>query len=115
MFDEGKAFTAVSTPSLENIELTPTAKPSFYEKLNTRWHERALQIFMVIVLGHWAEHLVQAYQVWVLDRPRPAARGVLGQFFPWLVTSEWLHYWYAIVMLAGLFLLRPGFAGRART
>jgi hypothetical protein len=38
---------------------------------------------------------------------------VLGQIFPWLVTSEWLHYGYAIVMLAGLFLLRPGFVGRA--
>ena len=69
---------------------------------------------MLIVLAHWAEHLVQAYQIWVLDRPRPAARGVLGQFFPWLVSSEWLHYGYALVMLAGLFLLRPGFVGRAR-
>ena len=83
--------------------------------LNGRHHRAALNAFMVVVLAHWAEHLVQAYQVWVLDRPRPAARGVLGQFFPWLVTSEWLHYAYAIVMLVGLFLLRPGFAGRART
>jgi hypothetical protein len=83
--------------------------------INGRYHRVALTAFMVIVVAHWAEHLVQAYQVWVLDRPRPAARGVLGQFFPWLVTSEWLHYGYAIVMLVGLFLLRPGFAGRART
>ncbi|MFL6128725.1 MAG: hypothetical protein ACJ73E_06645 [Mycobacteriales bacterium] len=83
--------------------------------INGRHHRAALNGFMVVVLAHWAEHLVQAYQVWVLDRPRPAARGVLGQVFPWLVTSEWLHYAYAIVMLVGLFLLRPGFAGRART
>jgi hypothetical protein len=69
---------------------------------------------MFIVVAHWAEHLVQAYQIWVLGRPRPEARGVLGQWFPWLVTSEWLHYGYAIVMLAGLFLLRPGFVGQAR-
>ncbi|MEV6926538.1 hypothetical protein AB0M46_18840 [Dactylosporangium sp. NPDC051485] len=69
---------------------------------------------MVIVLAHWAEHLVQAYQIWVLHLPRPKARGVLGQFYPWLVSSEWLHYGYAIVMLIGLFLLRPGFVGRAR-
>jgi hypothetical protein len=82
--------------------------------VNGRYHRAALTVFMVVVLAHWAEHLVQAYQVWVLDRPRPQARGVLGQVFPWLVTSEWLHYWYAIVMLVGLFLLRPGFAGRAR-
>jgi hypothetical protein len=82
--------------------------------LNGRHHRMALNIFMVVVLAHWLEHLVQAYQVWVLDRPRPQARGVLGQAFPWLVTSEWLHYGYAIVMLIGLFLLLPGFVGRAR-
>ena len=82
--------------------------------INGRHHRLALNVFMIIVLAHWAEHLVQAYQVWAFDRPRPAARGVLGQFFPWLVTSEWLHYWYAVVMLAALFLLRPGFVGRAR-
>jgi hypothetical protein len=83
--------------------------------INTRYHRTAVNVFMIIVLAHWAEHVAQAYQVWVLDRPRPAARGVLGQIFPWLVTSEWLHYGYAIVMLAGLILLRPGFVGRART
>ena len=82
--------------------------------INGRYHRAALTVFMVIVLAHWAEHVVQAYQVWVLDRPRPEARGVLGQVFPWLVSSEWLHYWSAILMLVGLFLLRPGFAGRAR-
>jgi hypothetical protein len=83
--------------------------------LNGRFHRVALNVFMVIVLAHWAEHLVQAYQVWALDLPRPAARGALGQVFPWLVTSEWLHYGYAAVMLIALFLLRPGFVGRART
>jgi hypothetical protein len=83
--------------------------------LNTRHHRAALSVFLVVVLAHWAEHLVQAYQIWVLGHPRPQARGILGQVFPWLVTSEWLHYGYALVMLAGLFLLRPGFRGRART
>ncbi|MDI1461474.1 hypothetical protein QEZ54_10875 [Catellatospora sp. KI3] len=70
---------------------------------------------MFVVLAHWAEHLVQAYQIWVLDRPRPQARGVLGQFFPWLVSSEYLHYGYALVMVIGLFLLRKGFTGRSKT
>jgi hypothetical protein len=70
---------------------------------------------MFIVLAHWAEHLVQAYQIWGLGWARPKAKGVLGLAFPWLVTSEWLHYGYAIVMLIGLFLLRPGFTGRAKT
>jgi hypothetical protein len=82
--------------------------------INQRLHRQALNVFMFIVLAHWAEHLVQAYQVWVLDWPRPAARGALGQVFPWLAMSEWLHYWYALVMIVGLVLLRPGFVGRAR-
>ncbi|WP_117214121.1 hypothetical protein [Allorhizocola rhizosphaerae] len=77
-------------------------------------HRTWLNVFMVIVLAHWAEHLAQAFQIYVLGRPAPASRGVLGQFFPWLVTSEWLHYGYALVMLIGLFALRRGFIGRSR-
>jgi hypothetical protein len=84
-------------------------------RLNDRHHKAALNLFLAVALAHWAEHLVQAYQIWVLGRPRPQARGILGQFWPWLVTSEWLHYGYAVVMLVFLFLLRPGFVGRART
>lgn len=102
-------MSAVSTAS------TTQSRGLSIAAINGRYHRVALTVYMVVVLAHWAEHLVQAYQVWALDRPRPQARGVLGQFFPWLVTSEWLHYWYAILMLVGLFLLRPGFAGRART
>lgn len=83
-------------------------------RLNGRHHRVMLRLFLIVVVGHWAEHLVQAYQIWVLHKPRPQARGVLGQFWPWLVTSEWLHYGYAIVMLVFLFLLLPGFAGRAK-
>jgi hypothetical protein len=82
-------------------------------KLNGKYHRAALTVFMVIVLAHWAEHLVQAVQIWGLGHSRPESRGVLGQFFPWLVKAEWLHYGYAIVMLVGLFALRHGFAGRA--
>ncbi len=77
--------------------------------LNTRWHENALRWFMVIVLMHWVEHLVQAYQIWVLHWPRPQALGFLGYYYPWLVRSEWLHYGYAIVMLVFLMVLRRGF------
>jgi hypothetical protein len=77
-------------------------------------HRLWLNVFMVIVLAHWAEHLAQAFQIYVLGRPTPAARGVLGQFFPWLIKSEWLHYGYAVVMLAGLWLLRKGFVGRSK-
>jgi hypothetical protein len=63
------------------------------------------------VLAHWAEHLLQAFQIYGLGWPVPAARGALGYFFPYLVTSEMLHYGYALVMLIGLWMLRPGFTG----
>jgi hypothetical protein len=92
-----------------------TAQPPLWARFNTTWHRRALNVFMAIVLAHWAEHLAQAVQIWVLGRPIPESRGVLGAWIPWLVTSEALHYGYALVMLAGLLLLRPAFTGEART
>lgn len=83
--------------------------------LNAAGHRTSLNVFMAIVLAHWAEHLVQAYQIWVMGRPVAQSRGVLGQFFPELVKMEWLHYGYALVMVIGLYLLRKGFTGRSRT
>lgn len=92
-----------------------THRPGWLTSLNTTHHRLALNVFMAIVLAHWAEHVVQAIQIWVLDRPIPESRGVFGQWFPSLVSSEYLHYGYALVMLVGLVLLRPGFSGAART
>lgn len=83
-------------------------------RLNGRWHKRALTVFGVIVVAHWVEHLLQAVQIWAFDMARPDAKGALGFVFPWLVTSEWLHYAYAIAMLGGLAALLPGFTGRGR-
>jgi hypothetical protein len=70
---------------------------------------------MFVVIAHWAEHITQAIQIYALGWARPRAKGALGLWFPWLVTSEWLHYGFAIVMLVGLILLRKGFVGRAKT
>ena len=80
-------------------------------RLNSVGHETALRVFMAIVLAHWAEHLLQALQIYALGWPVPQARGALGYLFPALVSSEMLHYGYALVMLAGLWILRPGFTG----
>ena len=90
-------------------------RQSFLEKLNTRWHERALWIYLTIVIVHWIEHLFQAAQIWILGMPRPQALGALGYVFPWLVKSEVMHFTYAVLMFVGLVLLRPGFRGAART
>jgi hypothetical protein len=81
---------------------------------NTSRHELGLWLFLGVALAHWGEHLVQAFQIWVLDMPRPESLGVLGYFFPVLVREELLHYAYALIMLAGLVLLLPGMTGRAR-
>ncbi|HEY2853356.1 MAG TPA: hypothetical protein VGJ18_10950 [Gemmatimonadaceae bacterium] len=86
---------------------------SIGERLNTTWHKAALNVFMGIVLFHWAEHIVQAYQVFYLHWPRPMAMGILGMYYPWLMRTEALHYGFALVMLVGLWLLRNAFVGRA--
>jgi hypothetical protein len=91
----------------------PGPQATFVERLNTDRHELALRVFMVIVLAHWVEHLLQGLQIYVLGWPVPEARGALGMFFPGLITSEILHYGYAVVMLAGLWMLRSGFTGKA--
>lgn len=83
------------------------------ESLNTRWHKVGLQTFMVIVAVHWAEHIVQAWQAFVLHWPRPMSMGLFGMFFPWLMKTEVLHYGFAVVMLAFLWVLRKGFVGKA--
>lgn len=105
---------AASSSSMPGVSLTAKAGPGFYDKLNTQWHKRALQFLMIVVLAHWAEHLAQAVQIYVLGWPRPRAGGVLGLWFPWMVNSEVLHYGYAVIMLIGIWLLRKGFTGLSR-
>jgi len=113
-------MTSISRP--QDSSAGPTSPPAagagrvrtVVAALNGRYHRPALIVFTAIVLAHWAEHIAQAVQIWGLGWARPKAGGVLGVFFPWLVKSEWLHFGYAVVMLAGLWLLLPGFVGRAR-
>jgi hypothetical protein len=105
-------MSALSTQSAVSDPINAT---TFYERINGEWHKPALQFFLFIVLAHWAEHLAQAFQVYILNWPTPEARGFLGIWFPWLIKSELLHYLYALVMLAGIWTLRKGFQGRAYT
>jgi hypothetical protein len=65
-------------------------------------------LFMIVVIAHWLEHIVQLGQV-VSGVHRACASGLLGSFFPSLVRNEGLHYGYAVVMLVGLGLLRNRF------
>ena len=94
--------------------VVPAQRRGLLAQLNGRYHKIALNTFMVVVLAHWTEHVAQAIQVWGLDWPRPKAKGLLGYAFPWLITTEWLHYGFALVMLVALWTLRSGFTGAAR-
>ena len=53
---------------------------SFIDRLNAEWHETALRAFMVIVLAHWAEHLLQAFQIYALGWPVPEVARRAGLF-----------------------------------
>jgi hypothetical protein len=56
-----------------------TQRPSgMIESLNSRWHKLVLEIFGLIVVAHWAEHIAQAVQIYALGWPRPETNGVLG-------------------------------------
>jgi hypothetical protein len=97
----------------EAVSCPLPARRSLSDRLNEEWHKPALLIYTAVVLTHWSEHLVQAFQVYVLGWPLPEARGLLGIPFPWLVKSEGLHYFYALFMLVVFWVLRKGFVGRS--
>ncbi|HKR09266.1 MAG TPA: hypothetical protein VJS39_08765 [Gemmatimonadaceae bacterium] len=104
---------SVATPDIHRF--SGNRSPGFVESLNTRYHKRALLSFLTIVLFHWAEHLVQAYQFYVLHWSRQMSMGLLGMYYPWLMKTETLHYGFAVVMLVGLWILRKGFTGTSHT
>ena len=104
---------SVMAPDIHPFSGNPSS--GFVESLNTRYHRPALQVFMVIVLFHWLEHLVQAYQFYVMHWSRQMSMGLLGMYYPWLMKTETLHYGFAVVMLIGLWILRKGFVGTSRT
>jgi hypothetical protein len=104
----------MATSIMRSVHAVAGPHAGFYEKINGQWHKRALQLLMFIVLAHWAEHLAQAWQIYVMGWPRPKAGGFLVLFYPWLVNSEALHYAYAVLMLIGIWVLRKGFTGLSR-
>ncbi|MEO8576120.1 MAG: hypothetical protein ABI556_05445 [Gemmatimonadales bacterium] len=85
------------------------------QTLNTRWHKTALLGFLAIVLFHWMEHIIQAYQFFVLHWARPMSMGLVGMYYPWLMKTEVLHYGLALVMVVLLWVLQKGFTGKSHT
>jgi hypothetical protein len=85
------------------------------QRLNGPYHAPALWIFMLVIVAHWLEHVLQIYQIYGLGWSPATAGGILGVIYPQLVESEILHFVYDFIQWAGIVLLRPGFKGRART
>ena len=108
------ALTTEAIQKQTDVQTIRGALKVLLDVMNGPAHERLLNLYMVVVLLHWMEHIVQAYQIFVLGWARPDAGGVFGLFLPWLLKTELLHWGYAVFMLAGLFILLPGFAGRSR-
>lgn len=77
--------------------------------LNGTHHPQALALYLLVVAGHFSEHLIQLYQVFALGWARPQAGGLLGLQFPALAANEVLHMSYNSLQLTGLLLLLPGF------
>jgi hypothetical protein len=84
-------------------------------RLNGPFHAPALWIYMLVVVAHWLEHVLQIYQIYGLGWAPANAGGILGVIYPGLVESEILHFVYDFIQWAGIILLLPGFRGRART
>ena len=75
----------------------------------TRYFAQALSFNLLIVAGHFAEHLIQMYQLYVLHMHPKLAGGILGLYFPQLAQNEVLHIAYNSLQLMGLLVLLPGF------
>ncbi|MFI9407014.1 hypothetical protein [Nocardia sp. NPDC052316] len=95
-------------------KLQPRKPDSWVAQINSEKHYQALKVYIAIIVAHWVEHVVQAFQIYVLDMPRPKAGGFLGYIVPVVNKNELLHWTYAVLMIVGLLLLRGGFQARSR-
>jgi hypothetical protein len=99
----------------EDLVLYRERASRFMSQLNGRFHAPALWVYMLVIVAHWLEHVLQIYQIYGLGWAPENAGGILGVFYPSLVESETLHFVYDFIQWAGILLFYPGFHGRART
>jgi hypothetical protein len=85
------------------------------QRLNGMYHAPALWFYMLVIVAHWLEHVLQIYQIYGLGWAPEKAGGILGVIYPQLIESETLHFVYDFIQWAGIIILAPGFRGpRAR-
>lgn len=85
-----------------------------YQPFNQVWFRRLLILYLILIVGHFAEHVLQLIQAAVLAWPRPEAGGLIGLWSPQLLTNESLHFSYNLMQLLGLLVLSYHVTGRAR-
>lgn len=100
--------------SVVNLKVSRQRAVDVLHDLNYRYHAPALWIFMLIIVAHWMEHVLQIYQIYVLGWSPDKAGGILGVIYPSLIESETLHFVYDFIQWAGIIVLRPGFRARVR-
>jgi hypothetical protein len=86
-----------------------------FQPLGERWFRPLLIVYLVLIVAHFAEHVLQFIQAAVLSWPRSEAGGLLGLWSPQLLTNESLHFSYNLMQLLGLLVLSYHVTGRART
>lgn len=77
--------------------------------LNGSKHSLALWVYLLLVIGHFSEHVAQLYQVIILGWTSREAGGLLGLQFSGLAEAELLHTAYNSFQLTGLLVLAFGF------
>jgi hypothetical protein len=91
-----------------------TFQEDLIKLVNDKHYSKYLFVFNLIVLSHFAEHIAQMIQVYLLHWERKQSLGLLGLWQSWLVHSEYLHYAHALFMLIGLYLLGFSVVGKAK-
>lgn len=77
-------------------------------------HNRLLAMYMLIVLFHFAEYVIQVIQFAYLGFSRTDAGGLLGEQFPALLTNETLHFGYNLILFVGIRMLYKGMSSGAQ-
>lgn len=112
-----KSYPRGGASFVSNTEMTvkQQRRLTLSQRFNGPWHAPALWIFMMIIVAHWLEHVMQIYQIYGLGWAPAIAGGILGVIYPKLIESESLHFFYDFVQWGGIVVLLAGFTGRART
>ena len=80
---------------MEKLQRHSDSRPrEAFRPFNEVRFRRVLILYLVLVIGHFAEHVLQLIQAAVLAWPRPEAGGLLGLSSPQLLTNELLHFSY---------------------